>query len=210
MHDGKTCPTLILFHSENSLQLSGYITSQNSRYSPAKKPMLTHEVLLNDFTVGVWCSTSATACIKPTFITTNPQRCVSTFWHHFLNTCHATRTLTFFSSKAVQAILCAVQTALSQCNISSELWPPHLPDQNLQFEFYLWKHSKCDAHNSTNRSLTNEHVFKSDICVPAKGNYSQHLHKIWEWHNINWHTVNWNGRKCCNACHNANLSSSRG
>ena len=41
-----------------------------------------------------------------------------------------------FSSKTVQAILCAVQTAFSQHNISRGLWPC-LPDQNLQFEFYL-------------------------------------------------------------------------
>jgi hypothetical protein len=41
-----------------------------------------------------------------------------------------------FSSKTVQAILCAVQTAFSQHNTSSGLWPC-LPDQNLQFEFYL-------------------------------------------------------------------------
>jgi hypothetical protein len=42
-----------------------------------------------------------------------------------------------FSSKTVQAILCAVQTALSQYNISRGLWSPRLPDQNLQSEFYL-------------------------------------------------------------------------
>jgi hypothetical protein len=41
-----------------------------------------------------------------------------------------------FTSKTVQAILCAVHTAFSQHNISRGLWPC-LPDQNLQFEFYL-------------------------------------------------------------------------
>ena len=139
VHDGETHPTPILFHSENSFQLSGYITSWNSKYMPAKKSVLTHEALLNEFKVGVWCAMSATTFIKPIFITTNSHRCVMHILISLFKHLSNYKNTYAFPSKTVQAISCAVHTAFSLHNISRGLWPC-LPDQtcSLSFTYRAW------------------------------------------------------------------------
>jgi len=79
---------------------------------------------------------SATTFIKPIFITTNSHRCVMHILTPLFKHTPNYKNTYAFSSKTVQAILCAVHTTFSQHNISWGLWAC-LPDQNLQFEFYL-------------------------------------------------------------------------
>jgi hypothetical protein len=106
------------------------LTSWNSKYLPAKKSLFTHEMLLNGYKVGVWCATSANTFIKPIFITTNSHRCVMHILRPLFKHLSNYKNTYAFSSKTVEAMLCAVQTAFSQHIISRGLWPC-LPDQNL-------------------------------------------------------------------------------
>lgn len=131
VHDVETHPTSILFHSENSFQLSGYINVLEQQVLACKKSVFTHAMLLNEFKVDVWCATSTATFIKPIFITTNSHRCVMHILTPLFKHLSNYKNTYAFSSKTVQAKLCAVQTAFSQHNISRALWPC-LPDQNLR------------------------------------------------------------------------------
>lgn len=130
VHDGETHPTPILFHSENSFQLSGYINVLEQQVLACKKSVFTHEMLSNEFKVCVQCATSGTTFIKSIFIITNSHRCVMHILTPLFKHLSNYKNTYAFSSKTVQAMLCAVQTAFSQYNISRGLCHC-LPHQNL-------------------------------------------------------------------------------
>jgi hypothetical protein len=73
-----------------------------------KTSLFTHEVLLNEFKVGEWCATSATTFTKPTFITTNSHQCVTHILTPLFKLLSNYKNTYAFSSKTVQAMLCAV------------------------------------------------------------------------------------------------------
>jgi len=99
--------------------------------------------------------------IKPIFITTNSHRCVMHILTPLFKHMSNYKNTYAFRSKTVQAILCAVHTAFSQHNISRGLWPC-LPNQNLQFEFYL-------------RGMVSDQEYNNNLPTEDKMNESIHI-----------------------------------
>lgn len=113
VHDGETHPTPILFHSENSFQLSEYINVLEQQVLACKKSVFTHEILSNEFKVCVQCATSGTTFIKPIFITTNSHRCVMHILTPLFKHLSNYKNTYAFSSKTVQAMLCCSNSILT-------------------------------------------------------------------------------------------------
>jgi hypothetical protein len=55
------CTDEVLFHWQE------YINTQNTYYGSSQSSHLTHEVLLNPVTFGVWCAVSARRLVRPMF-----------------------------------------------------------------------------------------------------------------------------------------------